>query len=139
MPYHLATAPHDFYIITYVSNKIKLKINDPTGNRTRVTAVKGPCLNRLTIGPYFFKSSPSRIRTNDPPVNSRMLYRCAIEDYLFNSGSHLLSRAVSSQVSSAACVLTVVFGMGTGVSHKRIATGNPPVLLNTFKTKHELL
>ena len=39
------------------------------------------------------------------------------------SGSHLLSRAVSSQVSSAACVLTVVFGMGTGVSHKRIATG----------------
>ena len=43
---------------------------------------------------------------------------------LLDSGSHLLSRAVSSQVSSAACVLTVVFGMGTGVSHKRIATGN---------------
>ena len=25
---------------------------DPTGTRTRVTAVKGRCLNRLTIGPY---------------------------------------------------------------------------------------
>ncbi len=25
---------------------------DPTGNRTRVTAVKGRCLNRLTMGPY---------------------------------------------------------------------------------------
>ena len=100
--------------------------NDPTGNRTRVTAVKGPCLNRLTIGPYYFlRSSPSRVRTYDPPVNSRMLYRWAIEDHFyFVSGSHLLSRAVSSQVSSAACVLTVVFGMGTGVSHRRIATGN---------------
>ena len=40
------------------------------------------------------------------------------------AGSHLLSHAVSSIVSSAASVLTVVFGMGTGVSPKRIATGN---------------
>ena len=37
---------------------------------------------------------------------------------------------VSSIVSSAASVLTVVFGMGTGVSPKRIATGN--LLLSTF-------
>lgn len=44
------------------------------------------------------------------------------------SGSHLLSHAVSSIVSSAASVLTVVFGMGTGVSPKRIATGNFPVI-----------
>ncbi len=26
--------------------------NDPYGIRTRVTAVKGRCLNRLTNGPY---------------------------------------------------------------------------------------
>ena len=38
-------------------------------------------------------------------------------------GGHLLSHAVSSIVPSAAYVLTVVFGMGTGVSHKRIGTG----------------
>ena len=25
---------------------------DPYGNRTHVTAVKGPCLNRLTNGPH---------------------------------------------------------------------------------------
>ena len=43
---------------------------------------------------------------------------------LLDPGSHLLSRAVSSQVSSADCVLTFVFGMGTGVSHNRITTGN---------------
>ena len=40
------------------------------------------------------------------------------------SGSHLLSHAVSSIVPSAAQVLTIVFGMGTGVSPERIATGN---------------
>ena len=38
-------------------------------------------------------------------------------------GSHLLSHAVSNIVSSAVLVLTVVFGMGTGVSPRRIGTG----------------
>ena len=37
-------------------------------------------------------------------------------------GSHLLSQAVTSQVSSAVQGLTIVFGMGTGVSQGRIAT-----------------
>ena len=50
------------------------------------------------------------------------------------SGIHLLSHAVSSIVPSAAYVLTVVFGMGTGVSHRRIGTGiirllGPPAVL----------
>ena len=39
------------------------------------------------------------------------------------SGSHLLSHAVARIVPSAVKVLTVVFGMGTGVSPSRIATG----------------
>ena len=39
------------------------------------------------------------------------------------SGIRLVSRAVSSKVPSAAYGLTVVFGMGTGVSHTRIDTG----------------
>ncbi len=43
--------------------------------------------------------------------------------FQIESGTHLLSHAVSSIVPSAAYVLTVVFGMGTGVSHKRIGTG----------------
>ena len=37
-------------------------------------------------------------------------------------GSHLLSHTVSSAVPSASQVLTIVFGMGTGVSPGRIAT-----------------
>ena len=36
---------------------------------------------------------------------------------------YLSFRAVSSQVLSAASVLTIVFGMGTGVTPTRIATG----------------
>ena len=43
--------------------------------------------------------------------------------YYFESGTHLLSHIVSNIVPSAAYVLTIVFGMGTGVSHKRIGTG----------------
>ena len=43
--------------------------------------------------------------------------------FLFSSGSRLLSHTVSSTVSSAAGGLTIVFGMGTGVSPRRIATG----------------
>ena len=40
------------------------------------------------------------------------------------SGILLFSRAVSSTVPSAASGLTVVFGMGTGVSRRRIDTGH---------------
>ena len=32
----------------------RIRFGDPTGNRTRVTAVKGRCLNRLTIGPEYY-------------------------------------------------------------------------------------
>ena len=51
------------------------------------------------------------------------------------SGSHLLSHAVSSIVSSAASVLTIVFGMGTGVPPKRIATGNVVIKLFSLVTQ----
>ena len=54
------------------------------------------------------------------------------------SGSHLSSRAVSSQVLSAASVLTIVFGMGTGVSPTRIATGSM-LLSFLFFAVHECL
>ena len=42
--------------------------------------------------------------------------------FFFRFGGHLLSRTVSSEVPSAAWVFTIVFGMGTGVTLKRIAT-----------------
>ena len=54
---------------------------------------------------------------------SRYILIRSIKLIKFVAGSHLLSHTVSSAVPSAAYVLTVVFGMGTGVSHKRITTG----------------
>ena len=48
--------------------------NDSKGIWTPVTAVKGRCLNRLTMEPGI-KNSPCWTRTNDTAVNSRMLYR----------------------------------------------------------------
>ena len=48
----------------------------------------------------------------------------SLQDRVSGSGSHLLSHTVSSIVPSAAYVLTIVFGMRTGVSRKRIATRN---------------
>ena len=36
--------------------------SDPNEIRTRVTAVKGRCLNRLTMGPYKFVSAESEIQ-----------------------------------------------------------------------------
>ena len=70
-------------------------VGDPDENRTRVTAVKGRCLNRLTTGPnkiymketewtvlllrppelFIFHGSGSGIRTYDTPGMNRMLYQ----------------------------------------------------------------
>ena len=83
MPYHLATAPYS--IIT------DLPTDDSNGNRTRVTAVKGRCLNRLTTEPSSIsfilsnEPSPSWTRTNDTAVNSRMLYRLSYQGLLLSS------------------------------------------------------
>ena len=70
--------------------------DDSNGNRTRVTAVKGRCLNRLTMEPFSLprlprfprtaslaflrSSSPSRARTYNNSVNSRVLNHWAIEE-----------------------------------------------------------
>ena len=45
---------------------------DPCGNRTRVTGVRGRCLNRLTNGP---DGAPSGTRTRDPLIKSQLLYQ----------------------------------------------------------------
>ena len=52
--------------------------------------------------------------------------------FSFGSGSHLSSHTVASIVLSAAHVLTVVFGMGTGVTHDRIDTGQIILFFNVL-------
>ena len=67
-------------------------------------------------------SGDGEIRTLDPLLARQVLSQLSYTP--IESGTHLLSHTVSSIVPSAAQVLTIVFGMGTGVSPKRIATRN---------------
>ena len=65
-------------------------------------------------------SGDKGIRTLDPLLAGQVLSQLSYTPE--GSGGHLLSHAVSSIVPSAARVLTIVFGMGTGVSPGRIGT-----------------
>ena len=67
----------DFQVIVF-HKKITAQLvdcyrGDPDGNRTRVTAVKGRCLNRLTTGPYIRDLfSPLVAATGLEPVTFRV-------------------------------------------------------------------
>ena len=85
-----------------------------TGKNQLLTAL--PCWNGLT-------HSSSRISPLSPPARTCLFYLKTLSSiFQMESGTHLLSHAVSSIVPSADQVLTVVFGMGTGVSPDRIDT-----------------
>ena len=66
--------------------------------------------------------------SDQSPDSSSLFLRNLIADlsafFSFNPGSLLSSHTVSSAVLSAAQVLTIVFGMGTGVTPERIVTKN---------------
>ena len=93
-----------------------------------LSSVRG-VIRLIDFGNFMF---PVGLSGLEPPTSrlsgvrsNRLSYK---PEYLFRyfkfwAGSHLLSHAVSSIVPSAAYVLTIVFGMGTGVSRKRITTG----------------
>ena len=67
------------------------------------------------------------------------MFVCSFQGAEICVGALLLSRAVSSQVPSAAQVLTIVFGMGTGVSPARISTNDSLSHLDDSTVKHPLL
>ena len=71
------------------------------------------------------------------PTTLRLTAECSAIELLRNmeSGSDLLSRAVSSQVPSALKGLTSVFGMGTGVTPSL----SPPEWVNEFMRFSALL
>ena len=52
-------------------------INDPDGNRTRVTAVKGRCLNRLTTEPYLYSFIKKTPRVGLEPTTARLTAACS--------------------------------------------------------------
>ena len=97
-----------------------------SGLEPPTSRLSGVRSNQLSYKPLAFYSvtgnGDGEIRTLDPLLARQVLSQLSYTP--INPGILLLSHAVSSIVPSAACVLTVVFGMGTGVSHKRIDTRN---------------
>ena len=91
------------------------------GLNTRVTlCLFGLCASR--INPAHFRVLVG-LSGLEPPTSRLSGVRSNRLSYKpIESGIHLLSHAVSSIVPSADQVLTVVFGMGTGVSPDRIDT-----------------
>ena len=63
------------------------------------------------------------IRTLDPLLARQVLSQLSYTPIYKKSGILLCSHVVTNVVFSAGHVLTVVFGMGTGVTHDRIDTG----------------
>ena len=80
-----------------------------------VFKVPGLCSSELCPSDWLDQSSITRMTS---------CYSSLIQRYFFIIGGHLLSHTVSSIVPSAVWVLTIVFGMGTGVTPRRIATKN---------------
>ena len=72
-------------------------------------------------------------------VRSKLLFFIEAKSENKSSGIHLLFHTVSSIVPSAALVLTIVFGMGTGVSPGRIGTRNLELSIDNSTVKQLLL
>ena len=72
--------------------------------------------------PSFYLRGDGEIRTLDPLLARQVLSQLSYTP--MSSGIRLLFHIVANIVPSAAPVLTVVFGMGTGVSPGRIDTGS---------------
>ena len=89
---------------------------------SRLSGVRSNQLSYKPILKSFDFSGDEEIRTLDPLLARQVLSQLSYIPIW--SGSHLLSHTVSSAVPSADWVLTVVFGMGTGVSPNRIGTRN---------------
>ena len=77
MPYHLAMAPYIIYYTHIFVKYASIFLSDSYGNRTRVTAVKGRCLNRLTKEPFFCFSEklitvPSKPHTQNTETHEQL-------------------------------------------------------------------
>ena len=55
LPYFLKFGQQKIPASTVKISTSGISLTDPDGNRTRVTAVKGRCLNRLTTGPKWIQ------------------------------------------------------------------------------------
>ena len=95
------------------------------------------CSFQGAISAVELPSGDGEIRTLDPLLARQVLSQLSYTPTY--SGAHLLFHTVSSIVPSAARVLTIVFGMGTGVSPARIGTRNISLPFGNLTVKLPLL
>ena len=135
---HIFRCSTSFRSITYLYEVFKVHIDcfishQKTQNflNSLTTGKSSVYLNSSSLcnGWYTFRTSMFK-----RSVRLGLCKRLSHTSFSFcNSGSHLLSHIVSNIVSSAAQVLTIVFGMRTGVSPERIATGSIEHLARSFR------
>ena len=72
-----------YYIVSLTTRQLKYNTSDSDGNRTRVTAVKGRCLNRLTMEPGSFTNtllqSKKTPRVGLEPTTARLTAACSTD------------------------------------------------------------
>ena len=135
MPYHLATAPYS--IIT------DLPTDDSNGNRTRVTAVKGRCLNRLTMEPSFLNCPTSNLNTRynimfRPVWQEKNDYFLSLFSYLLFVQRFILQsvkfrhtfihRSTAQQLSHDQAGIPPLFQLHIRIGSKNIDIGLNPVV-----------
>ena len=117
----------------YISQQILFSSADNGDGEIRTL---DPLLARQVLSQLSYAPILMGLSGLEPPTSRLSGVRSNRLSYKpIESGIHLLSHAVSSIVPSADQVLTVVFGMGTGVSPDRIDTrilvlSVPPAVLS---------
>ena len=129
----LPTELHPHLVMAILFNCLPMGLSGLEPPTSRLSGVRSNQLSYKPILKSFDFSGDEEIRTLDPLLARQVLSQLSYIPIW--SGIHLLSHTVSSAVPSAACVLTVVFGMGTGVSHKRIDTRNMVIKLFSLITQ----
>ena len=114
-----------FYSICGFQGTYLMYVRSTKLEKTSLSFTNGLALNssvalRLILIKLLSANGDGEIRTLDPLLARQVLSQLSYTPIW--SGTHLLSHTVSSIVPSAAYVLTIVFGIGTGVSPKRIST-----------------
>ena len=117
--------------------------NDSNGNRTRVTAVKGRCLNRLTMEPSFLNCPTSNLNTRynimfRPVWQEKNDYFLSLFSYLLFAQRFILQsvkfrhtfihRSASQQLSHNQAGIPPLFQLHVRIGTKNIDIGLNPVV-----------
>ena len=104
-----------------IAVEVPLRGPSPGFRLTRISH-QGPGTSAPALSSLMRSDSRSTCRSCPRRARAKHIFLCTRLRFINKSGSRLLFHTVSSIVPSAVQVLTVVFGMRTGVAPARIAT-----------------